>query len=264
MPKRGIAAAAEALMDMSQNGVGHRVKRRRTTKGSVGRMAYSKKQARRMVSKITGPVDINPFPLTYRTKLTWHPATVNKAGTANAVYQIKVNDCFQPDGGSAFGAGQPLYFDQICSSTGPYKSFIVHGWKARIDVINSTGAGDTVPYQTKADAVEAIVQQGYEISAEGDTNAELQSAPNRQVVLLSPALEAPGNRHTFYMQGKTSNYTTLPAYDSTLAGNFGASPGVVIFLNLGFRSVVGDNFDLFIMPHIEFDVEFFNTDGAAS
>lgn len=227
-------------------------------------MAMRKKFAKWTVSKSVPVLDINPFPTTYRTTLTWHPPAVNLSGSNNAVYQIKVNDAFDPDGTGSFGNGQALYFDQICSSTGPYKSFIVHGWRAQVTINNSTGSGDTVPYQTLCDAVELIVQQGYEINTEGDTNAELQSAPNRQVALLSPALEAPGNRHTFYMRGKTSDYVTVPAFDSTLGGNFAASPAVVVFLNIGARSIAGDNFSLYAMVHVEFDIEFYNQDGAAS
>jgi len=240
-------------------------KRTRRSKSSrVGRMAMSRRFAKKAFGKSLGVSDINPFPTTWRTKLTWHPPCVNVAGTASAVYQIKLNDCFDPDGTGTFGNGQPLYFDEICSTTGPYKSFIVHGWKARIDVNNSTGSGDTVPYQTLCDALEVIVQQGYEINTEGDTNAELQSAPNREVALLSPALEAPHNRHTFYLNGKTMDYTTKPAFDSTLAGNFTGSPSTVIFGNIGLRSIVGDNYSAYMMVHVEFDVEFYDIDGAAS
>lgn len=240
-------------------------KRKRSGKSGVGRMAMSRKWARREVLPNVGKLIINPFPITYRTTLTWAPAAGIDGAVSSAVYQWKLNDLFDPDPGSIFGTTtQPLYFDQICSATGPYKSYIVHGWRTKVTVINTTGIADTVPGQTLCDVLEVICQQGYELSAEGDTNSELQSAPNRQRVLLSPMQAGCNNRYTFYLSGKTTDYSTKPAYDSTHAGTYTASPAIVIFGNIGCRSLNGDNYNIAIAMQHEFDVEFFNTDAAAS
>ena len=45
-------------------------------------------------------------------------------------------------------------------------------------MVNLGGQSDDTPSTSLRDIYEVLYQQGYELSAEGDTNAELQAAPN--------------------------------------------------------------------------------------
>ena len=44
-------------------------------------------------------------------------------------------------------------------------------------MVNLGGQSDDTPSTSLRDIYEVLYQQGYELSAEGDTNAELQAAP---------------------------------------------------------------------------------------
>ena len=50
---------------------------------------------------------------------------------------------------------------------------------------------------------EVLYQQGYELSAEGDTNAELQAAPNLQRHLLPGIVNGSASEKSIYFQGQS-------------------------------------------------------------
>ena len=123
MPKRPIGS--------SQGGKGPMKKYRRV---AAKRMNYV---PLRWIAKQNRPfratIPINPFPPVYRTKVTWAPpATTWTPGSGSAVIQFKLNSVFDCELSSVFSATQqPLFFDTICTSTGPYKQFKVLGWKEK-------------------------------------------------------------------------------------------------------------------------------------
>jgi hypothetical protein len=56
----------------------------------------------------------------------------------HAYYQFRANSLFDPD---LSGTGhQPRYFDQLCSATGPYTTYRVHGCSVRLCVVPSDSA----------------------------------------------------------------------------------------------------------------------------
>jgi hypothetical protein len=73
------------------------------------------------------------FPRNWRRVLRYvDNVTLTSTVGGQAYYQFRVNSLFDPD---LSGTGhQPRGYDQLCSSTGPYQTYRVHGVSARIIV----------------------------------------------------------------------------------------------------------------------------------
>lgn len=210
-------------------------------------------------------IPINPFPPVYRTKVTWAPAaTMWTPGSNNAVIQFKLNSVFDCELSSVFTPQQPLFFDSICTSTGPYKQFKVIGWRGKITMVNMGGQSDDTPSTSLRDTYEILYQQGYELSAEGDTNTELQSAPNLQRHLLPGIVNGSASQKSIYFQGKCRDFFATTADDSTLVGNYAADPAIIVYGSFGARSLNSKNILLGLQVTLEYDVEFFSNDGVSS
>jgi hypothetical protein len=71
------------------------------------------------------------FPRNWRRVLRYVDAvTLTSTSGGQAYYQFRANSLFDPD---LSGTGhQPRGFDQLCSSTGPYLTYRVHGCTARL------------------------------------------------------------------------------------------------------------------------------------
>ena len=248
MPKRPIGS--------SQGGKGPMKKYRRV---AAKRMNYV---PLRWIAKQNRPfratIPINPFPPVYRTKVTWAPpATTWTPGSGNAVIQFKLNSVFDCELSSVFSATQqPLFFDTICTSTGPYKQFKVLGWRGKIHMVNLGGQSDDTPSTSLRDIYEVLYQQGYELSAEGDTNAELQAAPNLQRHLLPGIVNGSASEKSIYFQGQSKDFFATGTDDSTLVGNYLGDPAVIVYGSLGVRSLNSKNIFMAFQVTIEYDVEF--------
>lgn len=238
--------------------------KRKRSPSAVGNTSNLRKYARWATKPKLLKMDLNPFPAVYKTTLTWHPPANTIGGVTQTNAQIKLNSIYDPDPSTTFFNGQPLYFDQICSADGPYKKYIVTGWRGSLTVINATGITDTVPFDTVADAVECYFQHGSLFAGDADTVSEQQSIPNREVALLSPPKMGNNNKHVFKFQGKTKDFVSKPAFDSTCAGFYNSDPSTVVYGSFSARSLNTKVLYLFVMLQIEFDVEFFVGDGTAS
>lgn len=268
MVKRKISEAdvASALMSL---------KRARTKKtGSRGKrnparaLSNNKKWVTSQARHIPLGIPINPFPSKLRTTLTYAPAATYWAPASNsAVAQYALNGIFQPEqSGAVFGTGvQPLYFDQMCTSTGPYKQYKVHGWRGKIKIINPTGQYDDTPSTSTRDCWEVIFQQGFELAAEGDSNAELQAAPNIQRFLVpSGIVNGSAGEITIHFNGRTRDFMDSTVDDSSLAGAYNGNPSVTVYGNLGVRSLNSKTITAYVQMTLEYDVEFYGFDSAIS
>lgn len=223
------------------------------------------KWMRKEIKPWRATIPINPFPAVYRTKITYAPpGSQYSPGFNSTVIQFQLTNLYNPDFNTAVGGGQPLFFDQLCSSTGPYKQFKVLGWRGKFTLVNLGGIREDTPSTGTQDCYEILWQQGYELSAEGDTNAELQSAPNLQRHLLPSTLNGSASQKVIYFQGRTKDFFAETVDDSTLVGNYAGTPAIVVYGSLGIRSLGSKLITMGIQVTIEFDVEFFSQDGAAS
>lgn len=216
-------------------------------------------------------IPINPFPPKMRTKLTWAPASTywvpTSPGVNTAIAQFALNGAFQPEiSGAMYGtSSQPLYFDQLCSSTGPYKQFKIHGWKGKLQMINSSGQYNDTNSTSARDCYEVIFQQGYELAAEGDTNTELQASPNIQRRLLpNGPIAGDASKTIIYFNGRTRDFMDKTVDDSSLAGAYNGNPSVIVYGNLGVRSLNSMAITCYCQMTIEYDIEFYGFDAVAS
>ena len=69
-------------------------------------------------------------------------------------------------------------------------------------MVNLGGQSDDTPSTSLRDIYEVLYQQGYELSAEGDTNAELQAAPNLQRHMLPGIVNGSASENPFIFKEK--------------------------------------------------------------
>ena len=176
MPKRPIGS--------SQGGKGPMKKYRRV---AAKRMNYV---PLRWIAKQNRPfratIPINPFPPVYRTKVTWAPpATTWTLAQATLIIQFKLNSVFDCELSSVFSATQqPLFLipsapqlDLISNlrSLGGEEKFIWLIWVVKVMI-------HQVPHYVIS--MRYCISKDMSCLRKGDTNAELQAAPNLQRHLL--------------------------------------------------------------------------------
>lgn len=241
-----------------------KMKRTRATGKMYSPVLWTERQARPLSLQIP----VNPFPPKFRTKLTYAPAATYWApGASNTVAQWALNGLYQPEiSGSVFGTSiQPLFFDQLCSSTGPYKQYKVHGWRGQIRIQNCQGQLDDTPSLSQRDVWELIFQQGFELAAEGDTNGELQVAPNIQrYIVPNGFIGGSDSNRIIYFNGKARDFVDSTVEDSSMAGGYTGNPAVVVYANMGVRSLNGKTITAAVQITLEYDVEFFGFDSTGS
>ena len=123
-------------------------------------------------------------------------------------------------------------------------------------MVNLGGQSDDTPSTSLRDIYEVLYQQGYELSAEGDTNAELQAAPNLQRHLLPGIVNGSASEKSIYFQGQSKDFFATGTDDSTLVGNYLGDPAVIVYGSLGVRSLNSKNIFMAFQVTIEYDVEF--------
>lgn len=231
-----------------------KIKKARKTPRRIGQTkSDAMRQARRLIP--TNQVAINPLPKVYRTTVTY-PIAYNTIQTAIANYvdtRIALNDIYAFDYDANLGSGQPLFFDQLCSSTGPYKNFRVQAWRVKFTIDNLKSVNSMV-----------VAGQGYPNNAEADTFAELYSLPNAQKRMLQWYGGGPCARTVIEMNGKTKDFKPHDE-DENLIGSYNSSPSTIIYGALAANCIdqtTGPS--IAVMVHAEFDVEFFNQDATAS
>lgn len=225
-------------------------------------MIKNQRMGSRQIGAAISRMAVNPFPRLLRTTMTWAPPALNYApASSNFVMQFNLNGITACQSTSVFSTTQPLYFDDICSNTGPYNTYVVHGWKMRLDVLNLTIGSPT----SSSSAVELLVQQGYETLSDGDTNAELQAAPNVERYLLSAAgCGGELDRQLVTIQGRTRDFIGDVNFDSSNEGNYTGNPSVTLRLNIGARSLDSSYVTLGLQMQLQYDVEFSILDAVAS
>lgn len=109
-------------------------RRKRKVKGK-GKFVYKK------MSTIGRRMSSGPFPTIMRTKLLYANgmgSLVSGGVFPYATSQWVCNGMVDFDYTNVLGNKQPLYFDQLISSNGPYKRFMVNAYKTTITVMNFT------------------------------------------------------------------------------------------------------------------------------
>lgn len=105
---------------------------KRYKKKSYRKRRYKKKSYRKnTLSKITTPT---PFPGVMRTKLIYSERVQQTLSSFTTLYQWNMNSLFDPN---RTGTGsQPMFFDQLCQSEGPYTRYRVRSFGYEIILSN--------------------------------------------------------------------------------------------------------------------------------
>lgn len=100
---------------------------------------------KRYTKKRYFPLQKGPFPKIMHTQLVYQGNMVQDistgVGNSYSYTQWRPNDLFDFDYTNNFGNKQPLFYDQLLSSTGPYKRFLVNAWKTTLTVFNLSDKG---------------------------------------------------------------------------------------------------------------------------
>lgn len=149
--------------------------------------------------------------------------------SASPLYTISVspNDMYDFDKTGDFGNKQPLYFDSLMSSTGPYKNYYVDSWVTTYTIINTLAIPITVWAPLPVSS-----------STEIDTKTEVDNLPGVQRLYLTAAN---GSKciGTVTVKGHVKDVYPTFSKEVGLTGNYGASPTLGIFQGLVIGSADG-------------------------
>lgn len=121
---------------------------------------------------------------------------------------------YDVDVDNTFGNNQPLYFDQLCSTQGPYNSFRVKSYSMKFTIINTSSAPLIVYLADSKQFTGGI--------AENDTPDEIRNFPGVKKMLLT-ASGGSKSHGTISIRGSRKQEGTGSSDYQTI-GNSGASP----------------------------------------
>lgn len=154
--------------------------------------------------------------------------TAYAPATAFGVVSVKPNDLYDFDSSGHFGNKQPLFYDILLSSTGPYKQYRVLSWVITYTVINNATAPVTVFAQPSLSALNEM-----------DALQEADNYPGVQRLFLSEA----GSSNacgTLTVKGSPQDVYPTDKYASSLAGQYNTSPSGLIYGGMCFGAVSGN------------------------
>lgn len=148
-------------------------------------------------------------------------ATLSTPVGADKVNQFGLNDMFDLDVTNDFNNKQPLYFDQLLSSVGPYYRFSVQGWKTKITITNASAYNLEIGYAQALDTTSA------------NSIAEIEDWPGGITRQITPATG--GKPSTTIVKRSTIVGATGDKgakYDNTWQGLYNSSPANIVYGNL--------------------------------
>jgi len=229
---------------------------------NVKKVVYRKRKAAKppMVRKKYSSEIIarDPFPKTKNCTLVYkNPSTLFSTGALVNYNSLRImcNGCYDFDSSNYFGDKQPLYFDSLCSDTGPYTQYKVYAWKTTIKVLSSTSNPLNVYFDPNASS-----------QFDADTPTEMKNRPGVQHRMITGQANAqPYATFTKYNTLKSivgKNQTG----DSTYSGAYNANPVNAIYASLLIETATGTvvNSDTLVSVSHVFYVQFYNRDALIS
>lgn len=230
--------------------------------GTIESMATSSKQvnwnSRTLVSKVMR----SPFPPIFNTTFSFPREAVEwHIGARSSSAVFKLNSLFDFDYSNVIGNNQPVYYDQLLSSTGPYTRYRVKSWRLKLTVINITGFGTV-----NSRCVQVVYGQGQLANTDVDTFAECIQQPNAQVQLLQWYGGAEASTAVCCMNGSVDDFIPRDSQGDDFQALFNADPVRIIYGYLAVQNTDGASAicDLAIQPEIEIDAELFTQDAIPS
>lgn len=134
-------------------------------------------------------------------------AQVTTGGGIQTYFRWRCNDLYDFDYDDKLGNKQPLYYDSLLTSTGPYHRYLVYAWKITLQILNVTDY-----------PCDVIVDTGTLFSAtESDTVTEITNRPG----VISRYITGQNNAHpstTISYFSKLAKYTGNKSPEMTQYG----------------------------------------------
>jgi len=164
--------------------------------GSSQTLAKRPKKKARRVRKPSGTPEMytpaQVFPDVMKTTLRYNSNMVPiDVAAASTYYSFALNGMFDFDFDNIIGNKQPLYFDELLTTDGPYKNYKVTSWDTKIIIINDS-QDPLLCYWSQGNAV-----------TESDTLIEVQNRPNVRELILT---QRDGDNNMGQIVSKGSNY----------------------------------------------------------
>lgn len=190
-----------------------------------------RKRVKRMKRKYNPRLQVSrgPFPIRMNTALVYKaPSTTIASGgiVSYAGLSLALNNMYDFDYNNVLGNKQPLFYDQLLSVDGPYKSYKVNAWKTTIRFINLSDKALYVYY----DPCTALI-------TESDSPSEIQNRRGVQSFLLTGQANAkPMCTITKYQTLKSFYPNSVNSSENFSAG-YNASPSTLAYSNLIWQTV---------------------------
>lgn len=220
---------------------------KRTRVEELGRITGKVSPASTTLAKAPGPFHgLKHVTFVYENELTY-----GGAPSAFQSFIVASNDMYDFDKTtSVFGNKQPLYFDQLLTTAGPYRQFKVISWKTTFTIVNTSDLPITVfglpPHSDPSDLNSAT---------------ECDNWPGVKRLFLS----AKGGKDTgtLTMTGHINDvYQDIS--QNGLVGTYTASPGVLIYGGLGISCPTGGSPPVYLAVKHEAFTELNNVDAVVS
>lgn len=201
------------------------MKRKATSQGGrKGKRTWRFSPASRVAANATTLAKVpTPFPpkkltyLTYESNLS--PAISPITGITGVV-RIVATGLYDIDYDNYLGNKQPLYFDQLVSTNGPYRYYKVISWKTTWTIINNNDV-----------ALNVVVFPGSSDPTDIDSIGESSNMPGTKLVALTQKTGA-RNMATCTMTGNYKDVWASQTGDNGVLGTFSANPGNSVYAGL--------------------------------
>lgn len=214
-----------------------------------------KEGAKVALSRTTRSLSAQPFPNKCRKFLTYESILSDEISGALGAKSVRIvaNGLFDLDYDNWLENKQPLYFDQLCSATGPYRWYKVLSWKTTWTVINTTAC-----------PLNVIAFPGSADPADIDSQSEASNMPG----IVQLPLTSIGSSHDMGKITLTGNYRDVYGSntgDNGVIGTYNANPGAPIYAGLYIQAAKTNTVCLFhVAVKHEVYVEFTNNDAIVS
>jgi len=230
--------AMKRPLGSSQTTVAKRVKKTPKAKGSPE--MYAKGQV---------------FPDVLYTTLRYNSNMYRRnPASASDFTSYRLNSAYDFDVDDVAGNKQPLYFDELVTSTGPYQTFTVKSWMTKVEIHNMS-TSPLLCYWVQASNV-----------TEGDTLIEVQNRTNVRELILT-GRGGDGDHGIIRAPGKITDIYGTRLDPANLVGNSASGPnvtpvGILYLYNPG--GVVGTPVDAWVKVTHDFHCELNTSDAIIS
>jgi len=204
------------------------------------------------------PLSKGPFPKVMSTQLVYKnpSSTITSNGLLNYNYcQFNLNSLWDFDIANVLGNKQPLFYDQLLSSDGPYKNYKVNAWKTRIRFINLSDKALHLCY----DPCTALI-------TDSDTPMEIENRRGVQTFLLTGQNNSKPMATITKFQTLKSFFPNSINQSENFAGGWNSSPTTHAYANMLWKTVDGSVgvFNVAIQVQHIFYVTLYNADSIVS